>query len=80
METWMKRLLHPYHLSAIQHKCQQPNHVRKTVEGVYVSSAMCCYSDKGQTDSPLEANNSLRKRTVKHVFWFKKKKNTFDAF
>lgn len=34
---------------------------------------MCCHSDKGQTDSPLEANNSLRKCTVKHVLRFKKK-------
>lgn len=48
--------------------------MRKTVEGVPVSLAMCCYSDKVQTGSPLEANNSLRKCTVKHVFWLKKNK------
>lgn len=42
------------------------------MEGVPVSLAMCCYSDKVQTDSLLEANNSLRKCTVKHVFRLKK--------
>lgn len=42
---------------------------------------MCCYSDKGQIDSPLKANNSLRKCTVKHGFLVKKiNKNTFDAY
>lgn len=70
----MKRLLHPYHLAAIQHKSQQTHHVHRTVERVYVSLAMCCYSDKGQTDSPLEANDSLRKCAVKHVSRFIKKK------
>lgn len=72
METWMKRWLHPYHLPAIQLKRQQRNRVPETVDGVYVGSAMCCYSDKGQIDSPLKANNSLRKCTVKHGFLVKK--------
>lgn len=80
METWMKRWLHPYHLPAIQLKRQQPNHAPETVDGVYVGSAMCCYSDKGQIDSPLKANNSLGKCTVKHDFFLVKKKNTFDGF
>lgn len=80
METWMKRWLHPYHLPAIQLERQQPNHVPETVDGVYVGSAMCCYSDKGETDSPLKANNSLRKCTVKHVYLVLKKNKTFDAF
>lgn len=80
METWMKRWLLPYHLPAIQLKLQQPNHVPETVDGVYVGSPMCGYSDKGQIDSPLKANNSLRKCTVKHAFLVKKYKNTFGAF
>lgn len=43
--------------------------MHKTAEGVYVSLAMCCYSDKVQNASPLEANNCLRKHTVKLSAW-----------